>query len=201
MIYEAPFRTIKRTAEQAIKEGVNLSFADFRKADLRKAQLDGAILNGACFWGADLSGADISGAYMHGCDLRLAQCMETCFAESIITASDCRGASFSKTIFTGCDLSGSHFSCPTFLHQDLAGSHRLKNCTYLHSGEETCILSRPPVVINGLTERIIILDRQIIIGSLCKNLSDYSGCYEPVIQAILRLRDGNFSDLNNLLTV
>lgn len=201
VIYEGPFRTIKRTAEQAVKDGVNLSFADFRKADLRQAKLDEATLSGACFWGADLSGADLCSAFLHKCDLRLARCHETCFAESAATACDFRGTYFSKAIFTNCDLSGSRFSCPTFLQQDLRDVRSLKECVYCHYGEHEWAFSTPPLVINGLQDRLIVLGDHILIGNAYYGLQDYTGPYSTVISAILRLRAGNFSDVNALLIV
>lgn len=201
VIYEGPFRTIKRTAEQAVRDGVNLSFADFRKADLRQAKLDGATLSGACFWGADLSGADLCGAYLHKSDLRLSRCEETCFAESAASACDFRGANFSKTIFTDCDLSASRFSCPTFLEQELQDVRSLKDCIYYHYGEQECVFSVPPLVIKGMQDRITVLGEHILIGSAYYGLQDYTGPYSAVISAILRIREGNFSDINALLMV
>ena len=184
VLFEDDFSTIKKTAENAVKQNIPLPHADFRKADLRSAALDGLNAPGACLWGADLSGTDLAEVYLHGADLRLAHLKEACLADSVLTSCDCRGTVFQRTILTGCDISGSDFSCPSFLAQNFEGIGSMVDCTYHYKGETECRLSRPPVVLTGLTERITQLDNHTIIGGTLHETRSYCGEYSAIIQAL-----------------
>ena len=54
--------TIKKTVEEAVKQGVSLAYANLYKANLAGAKLAGANLAGAELSGAELAGADLVGA-------------------------------------------------------------------------------------------------------------------------------------------
>lgn len=196
VIYKGSFSTIKRNLEQAVKNNINLSYADLRKADLRGAVLDDAILSGACFWGADLSKADISGAYLHNCDFRLALFKETCLAESVLTGCDFRGVSFDNTIFHECDLSRAQFSCPSLFRQDLSAVKAMQDCSYSHYGEIDCNFSDVPVRVSGLPEELVLLNKHVKIGAEIFDLKTYQGAYKPLISAALDMQM-----LNKKLTV
>jgi hypothetical protein len=72
--YEAEGNTTKKTVEQAVSSGADLSRADLSEAYLSGADLSGAYLSRAYLSRADLSraylsGADLSGAYLSRADL------------------------------------------------------------------------------------------------------------------------------------
>ena len=74
--------TILKTLKEALKEGVNLGYADLRCADLRCADLSDANLRGANLSDADLRcadlrGADLSDANLRGANLRCADTTNT----------------------------------------------------------------------------------------------------------------------------
>ena len=68
--YESSDNTIKKTLEEAVEGGADLSDADLRGADLSGAYLSGADLSRADLSDAYLRGADLRGAYLRGADLR-----------------------------------------------------------------------------------------------------------------------------------
>ena len=61
--------TIKKTVEQAVKEGRSLFNADLAGADLSGADLFGANLDYANLYMADLSDANLQGAHLYGANL------------------------------------------------------------------------------------------------------------------------------------
>lgn len=65
-IFECGCRTLKKCLVEAVKNKVNLSYADLSNANLRGADLSNADLRGAKLWGANLSNADLSNANLWG---------------------------------------------------------------------------------------------------------------------------------------
>jgi len=165
ILFQGRERTLRRCAELAVRNGADLSFANFRHASLRGAVLDGANLTGASFWRADLSTADIAGANLDHADLRLSCLKDACLAESIFRGADFRGAYFSRTILDGADLSGALESCPRLVLCDLAPA-RCDGAGSLHQGEVECPLSPPPVVIDGHRGRTVIFATHILKGGI-----------------------------------
>ena len=64
--HEAEDNTIKKTLEEAVKNGAYLDGANLRGAYLGGANLRGAYLDGANLDGANLRGANLRGAYLGG---------------------------------------------------------------------------------------------------------------------------------------
>ena len=70
IIYKDEAKSRKNTVQNAIKNGISLSYADLRGANLRGADLSDADLRFADLWFADLRGANLRGADLSGADLR-----------------------------------------------------------------------------------------------------------------------------------
>ena len=64
--YEAENNTIKKTVEEAVRQGASLIGASLIGASLNGASLNGALLNGASLNGASLNGASLNGASLNG---------------------------------------------------------------------------------------------------------------------------------------
>ena len=69
--YEKEDNTIKKTLEEAVKEGANLYGANLEGANLYGANLYGANLRGANLEDANLEGANLRGAYLYITDYNL----------------------------------------------------------------------------------------------------------------------------------
>ena len=67
--YEKEDNTLKKTVEEAVREGADLEGADLGGANLEGADLGGANLEGAYLGGANLRGANLEGAYLGGANL------------------------------------------------------------------------------------------------------------------------------------
>ena len=67
--YETENNTIKDTLEMAVKQGVNLQYANLKDADLHHTNLEGANLKGANLSIADLSFANLKGANLTDANL------------------------------------------------------------------------------------------------------------------------------------
>ena len=88
--YEKENATIKDAVEQAVKEGVNLSYSNLSGSDLSYSNLRGSDLIGSDLSGSDLSGSDLIYSNLSGSDLR---------------GSDLIGSDLSGSDLSGSDLS------------------------------------------------------------------------------------------------
>lgn len=158
-------RTLRRAAEQCVAQKLDLSGADFRGEKLVKASLDGARAKGACFWGADLTGSDLGIADLRGADMRRASLKECCLAESDLSGADLRGAYFSNTLLDGAILDGARISCPSVWSCDLQTVSSMCGLVYSHKGEVDIVLNRPPLVLRGLPQRLVLLPGFCLWGS------------------------------------
>ena len=113
--YSAHNNSLKKTNEEAIKKGVNLSYANLSGANLRGANLRGANLRGANLMYADLSGAnlmyaDLSNANLRGANLgwanlRGANLMYADLRHANLGYANLRGADLGWADLRGADLS------------------------------------------------------------------------------------------------
>lgn len=181
VLYGDDFISYKRTIEQAVKENINLAYADLRKLDLRGANLEGGNFIHACFWGSDLSGSDTADSNFHHADFRLCQFERTCLADSILTHCDMRGAYFENIIWDGCDISHSRFSCPSILRQDFKQLRDMRDIFYHHLGEMDVVFSAPPIRMTGLDQDIIVFDHHVMIGSDFYKYGEETSHYRPLI--------------------
>ncbi len=72
IIYNCKAQNILEAVERAVKEEVNLSYADLRSADLHSANLSSADLRSANLSSADLRAADLRAANLRSADLHSA---------------------------------------------------------------------------------------------------------------------------------
>ncbi len=155
IIVETSHRTIRGALEYCAEYGIDLAFADLRKARLCHASLDGVRAAGASFWGADFTGADMGFADLRNTDLRCVSLKDTCLAESDLGGANLQGAYFSGTLVEGARLDGAFVSCPSFWDCDLEAAS-IAGLAYNHLGEMEISLSAPPLVIRGLQKRLVL---------------------------------------------
>ncbi len=94
VIYECEADTLKEAVKKAVKEGVNLSFADLRGVDLDNVNLHGADLSGA-----DLSFADLTGANLRGVNFRGANLFNTNLQDVVgFSTADWHNANFGQNL-------------------------------------------------------------------------------------------------------
>ena len=101
--YEKEDNTLKKTVEEAVREGANLEGANLGGANLvgaylRGANLEEANLKGANLGGAYLEGANLVGAYLEGANLKGAN----------LVGAYLRGANLVGAYLEGANLKGAY---------------------------------------------------------------------------------------------
>ena len=162
VLFEGRAAGIRKTLEYCANADISMEGADLRKAGLSRAGLDNIRLRGACLWGANLSGADMGYADLRGCDLRQSDLLNVCFSHSDLRGADLRGALFGHTLFDGAALEDIKVSCPTFWDCDFTEASSFSRVSYSHQGEIEIMLYRPPLVVRGLAQRLVLFE-----GGLC----------------------------------
>jgi uncharacterized protein YjbI with pentapeptide repeats len=163
-IFKSNSISFKRTVEEAVKVGVNLSHADFRGQKFYNAKLDGILAPGACFWGADCRYIDMSGADLRNADLRNVNFKEACIAGSNLSDANLSGSYFTGAILHEANLEGTIFSCPSIFTCDLQNAANLNRSIYCHRGEHNVPLHKPPIVVNGLSHRMVLFQDAVLHG-------------------------------------
>jgi uncharacterized protein YjbI with pentapeptide repeats len=102
--------SLKSAVEEAVRQRINLSFADLEEADLYRADLYGMDLHGANLHGAALYKANLSRANLSGADL---------------SRADLSKANLYKADLTGADLSGAYLSGAIGVNKYLAAPLQL----------------------------------------------------------------------------
>ena len=132
--YKAKANTIKKTLKKAIKENVNLSYADLYSADLRGMKLSGVNFHGAnlgcarldCsdFSYADLSDANLGYANLRGADLHCANlCGSGLTASNLCSANlmeaNLKEATLQYSNLCGADLNKADLSDANFNYTNI----------------------------------------------------------------------------------
>lgn len=176
-MFEGRFTTVRRAVEAAVNDNVDLSGINLRGAMLRHACLDGVRMRAACLWGAQLSYAQLSGGDFTGCDMRAAQVKEACLAESVFTACDLRGSYMAGAVVRDGRFDHCQFSCPSIFMVPWEEARCLTGAVYWHRGEIECPLSRVPLVISGLPQRVVMMEKHILVGTRLCEVAQKSGQY------------------------
>lgn len=150
ILFEAHAATLKDCAEQAVNAGIDLSFADFRRADLSCATLDGGRFDGADFTEANLSGANLSEARLQSAHFKNTALYNACLCLSDLSGCDFQGAGFGATDIHGALLSRAVFSTLSCFTLDFFGADNMEGCAFIDAHGLTTSFSQPPVVVNGL---------------------------------------------------
>ena len=149
--YDCEDNTIKKTVEEAVRQKVDLFYANFYGADLRFANLKGAHLNNADLHFANLRSANLKEANLseanlnyvdfYGADLRCSQLNKASLNNAYVCNANLRFANLKgahlnnadlfKANLYGADLSNTDFSYAKFNGTDLS-------CTNLSGANLRC---------------------------------------------------------------
>lgn len=165
MIFEGWFETIKQTVEQAVIDHVCLDGVDLSGVNLACANLDDAQLSGANLSSANLNGANLSESIFDNANLSGADVSHACFALSSCMNVNMIGTSFGNTDVTDAVISGCQFSCPSVFTMSFGRAAMFANCTYIGMDGMPCRMTKPPVVITGLSREVVYMDDVIKIGN------------------------------------
>ncbi|MCC7305545.1 MAG: pentapeptide repeat-containing protein [Alphaproteobacteria bacterium] len=173
ILFEGKFKDFKTCLEQAVKDNVDLSKAHLARRNLSNTMLDGAMLKGADFTGANLCGSNLSESQLDGAVFISADLVNACLACASMRGCLFGDASFGATIITGADISYATFSTLSCFTLDFMHTRAMEGCIFSDPEGLHLSMSRPPVVIKGLSaEAIIFMDRHIKIDSRVFNTKD-----------------------------
>jgi len=120
-IFKSRHKTLLRTVETAVKQGISLMRADLRGADLRRCDLRDSDLRDSDLREADLRGCDLRGcdlrrcdlrdsdlrdSDLRGCDLRRCDLRDSDLRDSDLRRAYLRGADLGEADLKGADLRG-----------------------------------------------------------------------------------------------
>jgi hypothetical protein len=163
-LHSLPGASPLKTLEDAVAKGISLVGADLSNMNLSNANLDGADLKGARLTGSNLTGANLSEANLQNMCLKNTTLYNTCLAYSDLTGADFEGASFGGTDITGAVLKDCIFTTTSCFTLDFIFASTLKGCIFKNPNGEIAPMSCTPIIIKGLPQTIIFLDRHIKIG-------------------------------------
>lgn len=167
ILYHGAFGGLRQALEQAVRDGLDLPYADLSGAALVNAALDGARLPHARFTGANLMGANLSESMMDGADFTGAGLQNVCFHLSSLQRCDFRNAFFGATDMKGCNLRHSQFEGVSALSLNFIETASMEGCSYNNNK-----MSQPPLVIHGLPRPLALLDKTFVMGSYIRPYAD-----------------------------
>lgn len=187
-LYYGTFSSFRRCVEQAIADGVSLRGAALSQANLLNAELDGADLRQADLSECNLSGANASECLLAGANLTGATLHGTTLCESDLSYACMESAAFGATDIFASVLKECHFSSLSAFTLDFIDADSMSGSHFINPCGTICPMSRPPVLIQGLNQRIIIMDRHIKIGHDVFALDQVQPGLGRIHPASLRLR-------------
>lgn len=175
ILYAGRFRTVRDCVEQAVRDGVCLDYADLRNANLAHAALDDATLRRARLDYANLTGANLSEARLSGASFAHATLYGTCLCFSALDSCDFRGAFFGGTDVAGAVLDRGRFSTLSAFSLNFIDAGQLQNCLYHAEDGKGCAFSKPPLVLHGLAQPIVLMEEHILIGHRLLRRAEWAG--------------------------
>lgn len=165
ILFEGEFENTKTALEIAVETRKPLYEADLRSLNLAGSTLDEALLTGADFSGSNLSGANLSEASIKDAIFINTTLTDVCFNQSDLSGSDFRGARFGATDIVETNLDNTLFSNTSCFSLNFAEAASMQGACYLHSDDETYLMSMPPKVMMGVFNKpLAMLDQYILVG-------------------------------------
>ena len=165
ILFEGRFPSFKECLEQAIFNKIPLHHIDLTGQDLSNANLDNAQMGFADFTGTNLTGANLSESYLRGSNFENAALYNTCLCLSNISECNFQNTSFGGTDIFGTILCHSTFSTLSAFSLDFGSAQQMQNCRFVNAKGKVAKMSRPPIIIQGLSRKpIIIMDNAISAG-------------------------------------
>ena len=190
IIFSGHFLNFKACVEQAIADKISLFQADLRNTNFLNAELDGGDFRQADFSGSNMSGANASECQMQGANLSAVTLHGAVLCESNFRKTIFDGALFGATDVFGSNLSACRFSTPSAFTLNFSDAKTMTGSQFANSCGTLCQISRPPVVISGLNQTVVMMDDHIKIGANVFALGGFFNAAPPSRQR------GGLGDLN-----
>lgn len=154
-------------------DGVDMRSLKLSGLNLARANLDGGVFEGTDFSGCNLGGANMSECDLRACVFAHAALMDVCLCDSDLTRATFYEASFSASDITGSHVESCLFSCPSAFTLKFADAACFKDCTFYADGDH-CPMSRPPLVVGGLSLPLVVMDDHLMIGRTVRTLGEWA---------------------------
>lgn len=164
-LFAGHFASFKHCLEKAVEKHIQLANIDLKNKNLSNANMDDAFLPGADLTGTNLTGANLSESNLEGAKIRNASLFNTCLNLSNLSMCDFEGSLFGATDITDCIIDSAKFSTLSCFTLNFSGVKSMRDCTFTNLEGQISTMSKPPVIIQGLTRQpLIIMDRDIKSG-------------------------------------
>lgn len=165
IIFDGWFQSFAHCVEQAIVEGVCLDGVNMSGQDLSCGNMDDAHMSGAYCKGANFAGANLSEGVFDNIDFASCDLTNVCFAVSSLMDVD-----FMNSSFHGCDVTDAvvrhcRFSCPSMFTVQWQRAAIFSDCAFMDDEFGLIRMNKPPVLIQGLPQTIVILDDVVRVGA------------------------------------
>lgn len=190
ILYAGRFQNFRACVEQAVSDRVSLRDADLSNRNLSHAELDGGDFRHARFIQCNLSGANTSECRLSGAQFNGAIVHGTVFCESDLRAASFNAALFGATDFFASRIDEAIFSTLSAFSINFLDALSMRGSHFQNPCGTICPMSRPPLVIQGLQQPVIFLDRHIKIGHAVfeTGQAGQNGFFTSSDHASLRLR-------------
>ena len=165
ILYQASCTDGKLCLEKAVTEGVIIDGAVFHSEDYRDGMFDDAYFINTHFINCNLTGANLSEAVFINCFFYSCSLQAACLNESRIDNCAFIQTRFGDTDFAGSKLSGCIFEDPSVFSLNFHEIDLRLPCFYRHTNGNSYAMSRPPVIVRGLSHPLIFLDTHILTGA------------------------------------
>ncbi|MBX2834253.1 MAG: pentapeptide repeat-containing protein [Micavibrio sp.] len=166
ILFEGYFESNQHCLETAVKSGVNLTHVNLRHQQLSNANLDTAYMPYADLTGANLTGTNLSESTLNSAIFENTLLYNTCLCESDLATADFQGAMFGATDIFYSKLDESSFSTLSCFTLNFKDATSMRNIRFYNSDGSVITLSSPPIVINGVANKpIIITEQKFMIGA------------------------------------
>ncbi|MAS87746.1 MAG: hypothetical protein CMH30_07215 [Micavibrio sp.] len=169
-LFSGNFHSFKEAVEQAIKDYVPLDFADFSNQCLGMANLDGGSFRFAKFHNTQMHSANLS-----ECNFEGAQFNHCILDNSFLCESTLNNAVFINNGMSGCDVAASNLKSTIFsgyssLSLNFRDSDAIEDCIYYDQNKNTCLFSQAPIVIYGLSKRLVCFNNLVDVNGVLHDI-------------------------------
>lgn len=197
ILFQGQYPNFNACLEDAISSRIPLPYANLQNRNLSNANFDDAILPHADFSGSNLTGTNLSESYLKGAIFAGAALYNTCMSHSNLRACDFTNASFGATDIAGTIISQSQFSTLSCFSLDFTHVRQMDACIFIGNDGRFSTMSKPPIVIKGLTNKpVILMDYDIRAGHNTINATKASALAHRISMREIRRRFEKLSKSN-----
>ena len=165
IIFDGWYQSFTQCVEHAVSDGVCLDGVNITGQNMSCANIDDAQMSGAYCKNVNFNGANLSEGVFDNADFTNCDLTNVCFAVSSLMDVDFTNASFDGTDVTDAVFRHCRFSCPSVFNVQWHRAAVFSDCAFMDDEFGLIRMSRPPIIIQGLAQTIVIMDDVIRVGT------------------------------------